>query len=517
MKDKKNKNPKWLEQAIFYEIYPQSFRDTNADGIGDIKGITEKLCYIQELGCTDIWIHPCFVSPFDDAGYDVEDYYNVAPRYGTNADLVQLFHAAHEKGMHVLLDLVPGHTSYKHKWFQESMKPEKNEYTDRYVWTDHTWSFPEGFQCLRGISQRDGAAIVNFFSTQPALNYGFYKPDPNQKWQQSMEAPGPMATREEMKNIMRFWLDAGCDGFRIDLAASLVKNDFQSKGAIALWQDVRKFMDQEYPEAVMISEWGNPTLALEAGFHMDFVLQGGPSHYDDLFRGDKPYFTKKGDGSIKAFLASYKEYIASIKGKGYVCIPSGNHDVARISEKLDTEELKVAFAFLFSMPGVPFLYYGDEIGMRYLKGVPSKEGGFYRTGARTPMQWSSSINAGFSEASPDKLYLPIDCTPDRPNVESQWKDETSLLNEVRHLIHLRKENPALSNTADIEILMDDYPLVYKRSCPEQAVAVIVNPTVKPAKVSGICGKVLYSIGVVEQQEQDNSVWVDGCTVAFIAL
>lgn len=332
-----------------------------------------------------------------------------------------------------------------------------------------------------------------------------------------MEAPGPMATREEMKNIMRFWLDAGCDGFRIDLAASLVKNDFQSKGAIALWQDVRKFMDQEYPEAVMISEWGNPTLALEAGFHMDFVLQGGPSHYDDLFRGDKPYFTKKGDGSIKAFLASYKEYIASIKGKGYVCIPSGNHDVARISEKLDTEELKVAFAFLFSMPGVPFLYYGDEIGMRYLKGVPSKEGGFYRTGARTPMQWSSSINAGFSEASPDKLYLPIDCTLDRPNVESQWKDETSLLNEVRHLIHLRKENPALSNTADIEILMDDYPLVYKRSCPEQAVAVIVNPTVKPAKVSGICGKVLYSIGVVEQQEQDNSVRVDGCTVAFIAL
>ena len=177
----------------------------------------------------------------------------------------------------------------------------------------------------------------------------------------------------------------------------------------------------------------------------------------------------------------------------------------------------MAFAFLFSMPGVPFLYYGDEIGMRYLEKLPSKEGGFYRTGARTPMQWNRSLNAGFSDASPDKLYLPIDCSQDRPDVESQWREDASLLNEVRSLIRLRKEHPALGNAAEVEILMDDYPLVYKRSYSEQTIVVIVNPAAKSAKVSGICGKLLYSVGGTAQQEQDGSMVVDGCTAAFIGV
>ena len=128
--------PNWLNTAIFYEIYPQSFNDTNADGIGDMQGIIEKLDYIKELGCNALWLNPCFLSPFYDAGYDVEDYFTVAPRYGTNEDLVRLFKEAHKREMHVLLDLVPGHTSVNHKWFRESMKAARNEYTDRYVWTD---------------------------------------------------------------------------------------------------------------------------------------------------------------------------------------------------------------------------------------------------------------------------------------------------------------------------------------------------------------------------------------------
>lgn len=128
----KRKQPEWLDNAVFYEIYPQSFRDTNADGIGDINGIIEKLDYIQDLGCNAIWINPCFQSPFGDAGYDVEDYYTVAPRYGTNEDLIRLFEEAHRKDMHILLDLVPGHTAVTHEWFKQSMKAERNEYTDRY-------------------------------------------------------------------------------------------------------------------------------------------------------------------------------------------------------------------------------------------------------------------------------------------------------------------------------------------------------------------------------------------------
>ena len=166
---------KWLDNAIFYEIYPQSFLDTNGDGIGDFQGIIEKLDYIKELGCNAIWMNPCFASPFGDAGYDVADYYQAAPRYGTNADLKRLFNEVHKRNMHILLDLVPGHTSVAHPWFKESCKADRNEFTDRYIWTDSTWGQLENMGSLCGISEREGSVIVNFFAHQPALNYGFYK------------------------------------------------------------------------------------------------------------------------------------------------------------------------------------------------------------------------------------------------------------------------------------------------------------------------------------------------------
>ena len=139
---RKAKQPKWLENAVFYEIYPQSFCDTNADGIGDFQGIIDRLDYIQELGCNAIWMNPCYMSPFLDAGYDISDYYRTAPRYGTNADIKRLFDELHKRGMHILLDLVPGHTSWDHPWFKESCKAAKNEFTDRYIWTDSTWEGP---------------------------------------------------------------------------------------------------------------------------------------------------------------------------------------------------------------------------------------------------------------------------------------------------------------------------------------------------------------------------------------
>ena len=149
--------PKWLKDAVFYEIYPQSFRDTNADGIGDIPGITEKLDYVRNLGANALWINPCFDSPFKDAGYDIRDYKKVAPRYGTNEDLEELFREAHRRGMHVLLDLVPGHTSEEHEWFKMSGKAEKNEYSGRYIWTD-CWFFGiDGHPYIGGECERNGA------------------------------------------------------------------------------------------------------------------------------------------------------------------------------------------------------------------------------------------------------------------------------------------------------------------------------------------------------------------------
>ena len=399
---------KWLDNAVFYEIYPQSFNDTNADGIGDFQGIIEKLDYIRELGCNAIWINPCFLSPFGDAGYDVADYCRVAPRYGTNEDLKRVFEEAHKRDMHVLLDLVPGHTSVEHPWFKESMKADRNEFTDRYVWTNNVWEAPEGMGSLRGISERDGACAINFFSNQPALNYGFYQPDPEKPWQQSFDDEGPQATLAAMEDVMRFWLNMGCDGFRVDMAGSLVKNDQEGKGTIRLWQQVRKFLDAEFPDAAMVSEWGEPDKSLQGGFHMDFLLHFGPSHYNDLFRCDEPYFSKRAKGSAKEFIEAYKANCAKTDGKGLICIPSGNHDMDRLARSLTPGEMKVAFGFLLTMPGAPFIYYGDEIGMRYVEGLTSVEGGYERTGSRSPMQWDNTANCGFSSAAPEKLYIKMD-------------------------------------------------------------------------------------------------------------
>ena len=176
--------PNWLKNAIFYQVYPQSFYDSNADGIGDLPGLIQKLDYIQWLGCNAVWINPCYDSPFNDAGYDVRDFYKIAPRYGTNTDLKRLFQEAHKRDVRILLDLVPAHTSVEHSWFKHASKPHKNKYTNWYLWTDSVWSWQkEGFTLIRGTSDRDGCYIPSFFASQPALNFGFAKPDPKKPWQ----------------------------------------------------------------------------------------------------------------------------------------------------------------------------------------------------------------------------------------------------------------------------------------------------------------------------------------------
>lgn len=487
---------KWLDNAIFYQIYPQSFRDFNGDGIGDIPGILEKLDYIKELGCNALWLNPCFQSPFRDAGYDISDYYTVAPRYGTNQDLKNLIDSVHKRGMHILLDLVPGHTSLEHPWFQESQKAEKNLWTDRYVWTDSVWEHP-GIDCLRGISERDGACAVNFFSGQPALNYGYYTVE--KAWQQPMDASGPQATLEAMKDVMRFWLELGCDGFRVDMANSLVKNDPEGKGNIALWQKVRVFLDQEYPDAVLVSEWGEPDKSLEGGFHMDFLLHFGSSHYNDLFRCEKPWFSSEGRGDISQFVKRYEENSRKAQEGGLICIPSGNHDMCRLAKYLHKEELKLAFVFLLSMPGVPFIYYGDEIGMRQVEGLASVEGGYGRTGARTPMQWEDTVNSGFSSASRQKLYIPQDESPDRPTVQSQKADPASLYHQVKKMIEIRQAHKALQSRGRITFVHvpeNGYPLAYLRESGEERILVILNPSSRETafRLEGIPGKKIFELG-----------------------
>ncbi|MDR2468133.1 MAG: hypothetical protein LBD22_04140, partial [Spirochaetaceae bacterium] len=489
------------------------------------EGIIQKLDYIKGLGCNALWINPCFDSPFKDAGYDVRDYKKAAPRYGTNADLERLFAEAHKKNIHVLLDLVPGHTAEDHAWFLESKKAHPSaEYRNRYIWTDHCFTRPEGLGFIGGEAERASVYITNFFKCQPALNFGFLKP--TESWQLPADHKDCIATREAMKDVMRFWLDRGCDGFRVDMAASLVKLDDEAKsGTSAIWHDIRTMLDKDYPEAAIISEWSNPSQAIKAGFHMDFLLAFFKnSGYQSLFRNytldeynkvqgtDASFFKKDAASDITCFLKDYLFHYENTKNSGFISLVTGNHDLVRLRWTLSPAELAIAYGVLFTLPGVPFLYYGDEIGMRYLN-LPTKEGGYYRTGARTPMQWTSGANLGFSTAPADKLYLPVDSAPDAPTVEAQENDPSSLLNTTRALLQLRAQEPALQSQPNLEILYAQegkLPFVYKRG----AFIMAVNPSSREQNAPvAETGKSVYAIGdsalesgVCRMGPQSFSVW-----------
>lgn len=495
-----NMRPQWLDDARFYEIYPQSFADANGDGVGDIPGIISRLEYVRSLGCNAIWLNPCFDSPFKDAGYDVRDHTKVAERYGTEADLVALFDAAHERGMHVLLDLVPGHTSEEHAWFQASCRPERNARTvdgddvsERYIWTDCWISGGDGLPFVGGEAERDGTYILNFFKCQPALNYGFAHPQ--RPWQKPALGPEALATCEAMLDVMRFWLKRGADGFRVDMADSLVKHDDEDKPAtIATWRWVFERIRAEFPEAVFVSEWGRPHESMAAGFDMDFYLDwrwdGNPNGYNLLLRNtdtpldhanDRSYFNADSGASIAPFLDQYLPQLADVeRAGGCFDLITCNHDTLRLAQRLTTRELKLAYATLFAMPGVPFLYYGDEIGMRY-RPLPTKEGGYVRTGTRTPMQWDgSAANCGFSDAPASALYLPVDPSPDAPSVAAQEGDPESLLNWVRAVLGMRAECPALGARTGLRVVAapeDGRLFAFERfdEASGQRVLVAVNP------------------------------------------
>jgi len=494
---REHRPPRWLESAVFYQIYPQTFHDTNGDGIGDIAGIIAKLDYLESLGVNALWLGPIFESPFGDAGYDIADFYKVAPRYGTNRDLQRLFREAHKRGMHVCLDLVAGHTSNQHPWFTASARPGKNKYTNWYIWTDSAWNGTEP-NAIRGFSQRDAGYLPNFFFFQPALNYGYAKPDPKKPWQLPVTHPDVQAVRAELRKIMKFWLDLGADGFRVDMASSLVRGDADGAGLRALWRSYREWLDKDYPEAVLIAEWCHPRNAIGAGFDVDFMIHYSEPAYnallgtpwgegsDDKAHQPPVFFDRKGRGDIMRFLDNYLLHYRATLGRGYISLPTGNHDFPRHRRTREERDLRVIFAMLFTMPGTPFIYYGDEIGMRYSENLTSKEGSFRnRTGTRTPMQWSAARNAGFSTAPAAKLYLPVDTAPGATSVAAQEKDPGSLLNFTRALLALRRQFPALGNTgkfAPVYAKKNQVPFVYERSAGAQCFWIAINPTSKKLAV-----------------------------------
>ncbi|HMD59917.1 MAG TPA: alpha-amylase family glycosyl hydrolase, partial [Opitutaceae bacterium] len=262
--------PAWVHHAVVYQIYPQTFCDSNGDGIGDLAGIIAKLDYVKSLGVDAIWLNPFFDSPFNDAGYDIRDYYKVAPRYGTNDDARRLFAEAHRRGLKVLFDYVISYTSIDNPWFVASTRQSPSRYSNWYVWTDNVWAHQKGPGWVHGYGQRNGNFLSNFFWNEPALNYGYGSPEPAQTWQLRTDHPDVLALRAEMKKVMRFWMDMGADGFRADMAGALVKGGDPGHQTLGYWREVRKILEADYPQAFTVSEWSGPKDALDGAFHADF-------------------------------------------------------------------------------------------------------------------------------------------------------------------------------------------------------------------------------------------------------
>ena len=481
-------SPAWLADAVFYHIYPQSFADSNGDGIGDFAGIIERLDHLAWLGVNTVWISPCFASPFGDAGYDVSDYFNIAPRYGTNDDLSKLVDAARERGIRILLDLVPGHTSAQHPWFLAAAADPADH---RYIWADRK----AGDKFIPSPGTRPGYYMKNFYDHQPALNFGYARSNEAEPWRQPVDAPGPRANRAAVRQIMAHWLDVGVAGFRVDMAFSLVKDDPDGVETGKLWGEVRDWLDATYPEAMILSEWGRPEIAVPAGFHVDFFLhfvgRAMRSLWDNGCGTTSPgwapgpcFFDADGNGSPAEFIETWRAAAAAIGDAGHIALPTANHDFSRLACGPRThDQLAPAFALLLTWPTLPAIYFGDEIGMRYIPGLPNKEGSQLepannRAGSRTPMQWDGTANAGFSTAPADRLYLPIDPDPDRPTVAAQRADEGSLLHHVRRLITLRKAHPALGARGSVAVLNVGYPFVYVRGGTH---LVVINPRREPAR------------------------------------
>ncbi|HEU5444714.1 MAG TPA: alpha-amylase family glycosyl hydrolase [Pseudolabrys sp.] len=454
-RSKESKDFRWWERGIIYQIYPRSFKDSNGDGIGDLRGIRSKLDYLQWLGVDAIWISPIFPSPMADFGYDVSNYTDVDPIFGTLADFDTLLTDVHQRGMKLLLDYVPNHTSEQHPWFNESRSSRTSAKRDWYIWRDPA---PGGGPPNNWRANFGGSAWEWDEKTGQYYYHAFLKEQPDLNWR---NAP----VRAAMLDVLRFWLDRGVDGFRVDVMHHLVKDtDFRDNPPNPEWRpgmspyrellttytvdlpEVQEIVAQmrsvieKYDDRMLVGEIYLPVERLMAyygasgkGAHLPFNFQ--------LIR--LPWKAKEISQAVERYEALLPSY-------GWPNWVLGNHDKPRIASRAGPAQARVAAMLLLTLRGTPTMYYGDEIGMRdvtiepdqvrdpFEKNVPGL--GLGRDPVRTPMQWSGSPWADFSSTRP---WLPLSADFATQNAAVQSEDPSSLLTLYRRLIELRRAEPAL--------------------------------------------------------------------------
>jgi glycosidase len=524
----------WWQRTSIYQIYPRAYQDSNGDGIGDLQGIISRLDYVQDLGFETIWISPFYASPQGDFGYDISDYRAIAPEYGTMADAEQLIAEVHKRGMKIVFDMVLNHTSDQHPWFLESQTSRDNPKADWYIWRDGrgkngmrpptNWSSIPGPLGWQYCAARKQWYFASFLPFQPDLNYA-----------------NP-AVKAAMKDILRFWLSKGVDGFRLDIFNAIIKDQqfrdnpftlhylptkdgmkarFQKRihtvnhpGNFALAREMRAVVD-EFPNRFLVGEvFGeHPTIskflgAKQDGLNLIFL-------FDMLFyKFDAAFF--------RARLEEYDRYYAWPETPTFVV---GNHDNKRSIGRVkgDLEKAKLLAVLQLCTRGVPVVYYGEEIGMldaeidkknaldplsHMYNSVPTwlrkrMPVPLNRDVCRTPMQWNAGANAGFApeDAAP---WLPISSEAEARNVATQIGDTSSLLHVYRAMLHLRKDFPALQDGALRCLPTENYPkdfLVIERQGDGPKITIFLNFGSKSAHFQDrhFSRKVLYALGDATQK------------------
>jgi alpha-glucosidase len=495
----------WWQRGVIYQIYPRSFYDSNGDGIGDLRGIASRLDYIEWLGVDAIWISPIYPSPMADFGYDVSDYVGIDPQFGALADFDQLVAAAHQRGIKVILDYVPNHSSDQHPWFVESRASRDNPKRDWYIWRDPA---PDSGPPNNWRGTFGGSARTLDPATGQYYYHAYLPEQPDLNWRNPQ-------VQQAMLDVLRFWLDRGVDGFRIDALRQLIKDDqwrdnppnpdytpdqgpyhallpvytTDRPELLALIGMMRRVSDS-YPERLLIGELYLPIERLVRYYGVDNMGVQLPFNFHLIFT---PW-------QAQAIAALIDAYERALPAGGWPNWVLGNHDQHRLATRIGAAQARVAALLLLTLRGTPTLYNGDELGMidvaippdrvqdPWERNVPGL--GLGRDPERTPLQWSAEPNAGFTAGAP---WLPIADNYQSVNIAAAQADPHSLLMLYQRLLALRKRSPALTDGAYIPVAAPGDLLAYVRETDDQRFLVVLNLGHDPAALDladlGLSGRI----------------------------
>lgn len=490
----------WFKRSVVYQIYPWSFKDTNNDGVGDLQGIIEKLDYLNDgtsksLGVGAIWLSPIYKSPMRDYGYDISDYYNIDSRFGTLEDFDELVRECRKRDIKIIMDYVTSHTSSEHPWFTESRSSKDSPKRDWYIWRDPK---PDGSPPNNWLSIFGGPAwTFDEFTGQYYLHH-FLKEQPDLNWRNE-------EVREEMKRILNFWMTRGVDGFRVDAISHFIEdsefrdNPLNEKFVEGKHSPFMKYVPKysmDQPELREVVELLCDTLNNHEEKFMVSEMSAGGKNFFDSYRYSPtklhaPFnfsliHMKWRASSYRRFIDNFERLLDKDEIPTYVL---GNHDQPRVASRLDRLRARTSAMLLLTMRGLPFIYYGEELGLKNVK-IPEnklkdklnlqgemfasdlKSAHISRDRARTPMLWNSGKYAGFSFADP---WLPLSRGYKTKNVEAQTTDEKSMLNLHRKLIHFRNKSTALVDGAYESVIGQSKKLyIYKRESSDEKLLVMLN-------------------------------------------